>query len=86
MSHDTQSTGPGPAGGGQTPPWAPPGEGWVGSGHGAQQAPRDPYRAAPAQQHLPYSPPGAAQHGWAGQQGTAQHGTVKEVEAMLLGR
>ncbi|MBC3763108.1 S1C family serine protease [Quadrisphaera oryzae] len=46
MSHDTQSTGSGTPNG-QTPSWAPPGEGWVGSGHTGPQQARDPYRSAP---------------------------------------
>ncbi|MGQ7297198.1 S1C family serine protease [Quadrisphaera sp. KR29] len=55
MSHDTHSPGPG-APGGQNPSWAPPGEGWVGSGHTGPQPARDPYRPVP-------TAPQAAQEG-----------------------
>ena len=89
MSNDTQSTGSsnGSTPNGRTPSWAPPGEGWVGSGAAGQQhrdahGSHDPYRAAPtgqqtaqqpgAQQTAPQVPVGPYAGGQQGQGG--QHG------------
>jgi len=87
MSNDTQSTGGSNGSGalnGRTPSWAPPGEGWVGSGAAGQQhrdahGSHDPYRAAPtgqqtaqhpgAQQTAPQVPVGPYAGGQQGQGG-----------------
>ncbi len=94
MSNDTQSTGQsnGSTPNGRTPSWAPPGEGWVGSGAAGQQhrdahgASHDPYRAAPTtqqpstQQTAPQPPAGPYAGGQGGQHsaysGTPYGGTA----------
>jgi len=77
MSNDTQSTGGSNGSGatnGRTPSWAPPGEGWVGSGAAGQQhrdghGSHDPYRAPAGQQTAPQVPVGPYAGGQQGQGG-----------------
>jgi putative serine protease PepD len=74
MSHDTQSAGSGTPNG-QTPSWAPPGEGWVGSGQTGPQQARDPYRSAPTAPQPTWQDGPQGQHAQGGHQfgGQGEH-------------
>ncbi|MEH3076120.1 MAG: trypsin-like peptidase domain-containing protein [Quadrisphaera sp.] len=71
MSHDTQSAGSGTPNG-QTPSWAPPGEGWVGSGQTGPQPTRDPYRSAPTAPQPAWQDGQHGQHAQGGHQFSGQ--------------